>query len=421
MGRTVLAVLVITCPIGGCDYHGRTIADGTAAGVTDGGIDGGGDGIATCGKPGAIIDDFADGVPAYYWRVTTVYYNDVVETGGELVLTPGGSGPIGYTASAAVDLRDAGVEVEVPTMLAAGTGATASFYAGNRGLELGIAQHDGVLSGFIDRATGGRAGNTVPYDPVMHRWWRIVDSGGRVSIMTSPDGAAWSSLLDATGAAFTASVQIALEAEGYGAGSVAFRNLRATERGVAVGAAPWCKAATFVDHFDGDTIDYAWAASANPAGGCDPKFGGGKLHIDQLGEVCTGQVVSMSLYDLSASAVVLDVDPIASVPYGFGVSLAITDPAQSRAAISATNSSLCAVVNDYDYQCPEGYGGQRYWRLRDDAGTLVWDASPDQVDWTPLRSYAGLLDLTRVRITIGTYQSYQAQPRINFASPGLDP
>jgi hypothetical protein len=410
---------VITCPIGGCDYHGRAVPD--AAGVAvDAAVDAGGTGIATCGKTGAVIDDFADGIPAYFWRVTSASYGDVAEVGGALVLTPAGGGAIGYTATTAVDLRDAGLEVEVPTMVTAGTGATAAFIAGNRGQQIGIVERDGNLEAVIDRATGGRLVNDVPYDPVMHRWWQIMDAGDRVSIKTSPDGVTWSLFLTGSDVDFTGAVQVALAADGNAAGSVSFRNLRASERGVAIGPAPWCKTRTFVDAFDGAAIDYAWSPSSNPAATCDPKLAGGKLHIDTGGSACAGYLLSMSLYDLGASSVVLDTDVLDALPYGYGALLGVNDPAGAKASISATNSQLCAVVGDYDYQCV-GYTGQRYWRLRDDAGTLVWDASPDQVDWTQLRTYPGLLDLTRVRISIGAYQSYDGQAAIHFASPGLNP
>lgn len=420
MARAVLAMCVITCPIGGCDYHGRAVPDGAGAPVDAAAVDAGGNGIATCGKTGAIIDDFADGVPAYFWHPTSTYYGDVSETGGELVLTPSGGGVIGYTATVAVDLRDAGIEVEVPTMLTAGTGASASFVAGNRGQAIRIVQRDGTLEAYIDRATGGPLVNDVPYDPVMHRWWRIMDAGDRVSIKTSPDGVTWSLFLTGSDVDFTGAVEVALVADGNAAGQVSFRNLRATEGGVAIGPAPWCKARTFVDPFDGAEVDYGWAPFSTGDAACDPKFAGGKLHVDTAATACVGYLLSMSLYDLGGSSIVLDTDVIDALPYGYGALLGINDAAGAKASISATNGNLCAIVGDYDSTCV-GYTGQRYWRLRDDAGTLVWDSSPDQVDWTQLRTYPGVLDLTRVRVSIGAYQSYSGAAAIHFASPGLNP
>jgi hypothetical protein len=241
-----------------------------------------------------------------------------------------------------------------------------------------------------------------------------------VSIKTSPDGVTWSLFLTGTDVDFAGAVQVALVADGSAAGQVSFRNLRATEGGVAIGPAPWCKARTFVDAFDGAAIDYGWSPSSIPAATCDPKFAGGKLHIDTGGSACAGYVSSMSLYDLADSSVVLDADMIDALPYGYGALLGINDAGGAKASISATNGNLCAVVGDYDSTCV-AYTGQRFWRLRDDAGNLVWDASPDQVDWTPLRTYPGVLDMSRVRISIGAYQSYDGQAAIHFASPGLNP
>jgi hypothetical protein len=418
MRRAVLAVCVITCPIGGCDYRGRSLGpDGI--GAPDAAPDARGDGVATCGKPGAIVDDFADGVTGRQWRVQSTTYGDVYEASGALIVTPG-PGPAGYVAIGAVDLRDAAIEVEVQAMLQDGA---ASFAAGNRGMSIALTLRDGQLVARIDKS-GGPASYEVPYDPEAHRWWRISDAGGTVALSTSADGAQWAPILTGTGVPYTPAVAVSLSGDGTGTdggiGTVTFRNLRATEHGAAVGPAPWCKAATFSDEFEGNALGLAWSASGNPAATCDPRVAGNKLHVDQPGVACAGYVRSAALYDLTDSAVVLDVDPIGDVPYSAGALLGIDDATGARTSIIATNYQLCGLIGDYDYVCTT-YTGQRYWRLRGDAGGLVWESSPDRVDWTQVRAQLAPVDLARVRISIGSFQSYDGQPAMNFASPGLNP
>jgi hypothetical protein len=422
MRRAVLAVCVITCPFGGCDYDGRNLGP-DEVGAPDAAPDAGGTGVATCGKPGAVVDDFADGITGYQWQVVSTQYGDIYESGGELVITPM-YGPAGYHAIAGVDLRESGIEVEVPTMITAGR---ATFAASNRGMAISLVQEDGTLSARIDK-TSGPSSYDVPYDPAAHRWWRIAESGGTVAVSTSPDGVAWAPVLTGAGVPFTGAVAVSMSADatsiGPTAGTVTFRNLRATEGGVPVGPAPWCKGAAFTDEFDGSALSFAWSASATPGGVCDPRVGGDKLHIDQPGAACTGTVASTALYDLTDSSVVLEVDPINELVYYTAAQLTITDViTRARASVLAGNYQLCGMIGDYDYQCTSYLGAsQRFWRLRGSGTDLVWEASPDRVDWMPLRTQYAPVDLTRVRISISSYRTYEdGSAAMYFASPGLNP
>jgi hypothetical protein len=53
-------------------------------------------------------------------------------------------------------------------------------------------QLDGNMLYMVERQSGTNIGqHGVPYDPVMHRYWRIRGSGSQVLYETSPDAMTW--------------------------------------------------------------------------------------------------------------------------------------------------------------------------------------------------------------------------------------
>ena len=87
-----------------------------------------------------------------------------------------------YFSSAAYDLTESEVVVEVPA-----TAATGTTYASLRepsGIALEITVRDGDIH-FGDAAV-------MPYSATDHRWWRFrADAAGAVAFDSAPDGATW--------------------------------------------------------------------------------------------------------------------------------------------------------------------------------------------------------------------------------------
>ena len=138
-----------------------------------------------CGKMEAFADNFDNNIidnPP--WDSNT---SGADEMGGEAVTTisAGVSGADShYATTQRADLTSSHVYVEVLTVKA----QTYLRAAYDDGHYLEIYQDEGFLWVKQD-------GNTIlgplPYDQVIHRWWRISENGGTVSFDTSLDGNSW--------------------------------------------------------------------------------------------------------------------------------------------------------------------------------------------------------------------------------------
>ncbi len=67
--------------------------------------------------------------------------------------------------------------------------------AASNGDNVEVAQAAGTLVCAQNIGTTYTALASVPYDPVMHKFWRLAEAGGTLGWQTSPDGATWTTQL----------------------------------------------------------------------------------------------------------------------------------------------------------------------------------------------------------------------------------
>jgi hypothetical protein len=377
-----------------------------------------GDGLPAgrCGGAAAFLDDFGDGTPSYFWVPTSSTVLDLVESGGALTIAPS-VGRAAYDTYPTVVLRDTAFEIEVPAMLDVATTAVGGLvFADANGARIGIAQQQGYLYGIID----GFGTVPVVYDPVQHRWWRVAVSAGVVTLSTSPDGTAWTDLHTGNGRD-TAHLTLSLFAEAgtAPAGAVTFQSMRVTEDGVRVGPAPWCKISTIADTFASTPFDPQWFGFPQN-GGCALYPSGDRVYFDHYGNLpCFTALLSRTLFDLTDSALVGTVDPIATSPPGWSGTMALGDPTDTRISIVATGGSLCAQRSGDGAPPCVGYGGQIYWRISESGGTVTWEASIDGVGWQLLRSAPTTAQTTRLRIGLGA--AGEVGPSFQFSIDAIGP
>jgi hypothetical protein len=136
------------------------------------------------------------------------------EVGGvlELSFTGAGDAWCGVETRQILDLRDNAVQVEVPTTVALSR-AMAFFEAltptGDK-IKMGRSP-DGMFTE-MQQGTRQLAWQAVPYDPALHRFWRLRESGGQTYWDTSADGAAWTNRMSAPTAIDLSAVIIDLAA-----------------------------------------------------------------------------------------------------------------------------------------------------------------------------------------------------------------
>jgi hypothetical protein len=137
---------------------------------------------------------------AHPWARGYADYCTTEVTGGQLRMTPdGGAAPFGYCehlTSAAYDLTDSSVRVEVAALPASDVGDfSASLYLVHdpeHTLFVGY-ENDAIRFGFT---AGGSPQQypTVPYEPSAHRFWRIREEQGAIFWEVSADGETWTVL-----------------------------------------------------------------------------------------------------------------------------------------------------------------------------------------------------------------------------------
>jgi hypothetical protein len=167
-----------------------------------------------------LADDFAGAPLDPIWQ----HWNDsgctVTETGGALQMTFADTGNCvtGVQSYHQFDLRESSFVVD-----AAGVAGAPNFVAYMQVLVHGAVDdrleiaRDGstlrftqLVNGVIDATDSGT------YSATGDRWWRIGGHAGRVHLDTSPDGAAWTTRLDAAAGFDVSRVLLLMAAENYG-------------------------------------------------------------------------------------------------------------------------------------------------------------------------------------------------------------
>jgi hypothetical protein len=143
------------------------------------------------------------------------------------------------------------------------------------------------------------------------------------------------------------------------------------------------------DDFDDGVRDSQWIPRADT--GATVAESGGRLVIGLAAgsAPAEGSYRSKASYDLRSSSVAVTVSKVA----GEITALEVRDFADRGAAIGVEGSALLAMTLDADAETTRvavvyDPVAHRHWRLRESAGTLFWETSPDRDTWTAIHSEA---------------------------------
>ncbi|HTR54241.1 MAG TPA: hypothetical protein VMJ10_26295 [Kofleriaceae bacterium] len=206
-GRGVVAVALAAA---GCGHVGfDRSADTAADGGGDGG-GGGGDGMQAAAPLGGLTDNFDSGSLAAFWTPYVDSPSTYQLTGGQLVLDLAANVAGVYVGTQVLttnDLHEHAATIEAVTSTATNNCGCYLILATTDGSQaVGLVENSGMLEARI----GNSNFVTIPYDPVAHLWWQIVEHAGTTTWQASPDGRTWTAFASTATMAFESAIQVNL-------------------------------------------------------------------------------------------------------------------------------------------------------------------------------------------------------------------
>lgn len=164
-------------------------------------LNGGVAGGRWCGAS-TLRDNFNSGVIGDQWHASyTGGGCTLMESAGGVVvsLSPGGLQDCALVSASGFDLTGDAVFTAITTSPKT-SGGTFSYLRASalNGDNVEVAQIDGTMN--CAQNVGGVFSTTcsVAFDPMTHKFWQLVESGGMLSFQTSTDGASWTNLVTET-------------------------------------------------------------------------------------------------------------------------------------------------------------------------------------------------------------------------------
>jgi len=420
---------------GGAGTGGSQGGAGGGTGGSGGSGGGGGSVSNDCGTVWIVSDDFEDGfINPDMWSVSESSSGLLTESGGSLVVNfpASANDDVGLRSRFAYDFTDRTVTLEVPLPLVDPTGGDmeawfaigldsdnyVEFYIDNGVMAYGY-EIDGNYTAYL----------TEQYDPTTQRWLRFEHQGAKVAWLVSPDGVTWTQRTDFdvdqvfdprwTTINFGVYASTASESISY-----QFDNMNADAPSEA-----HCAMSSWTDDFADGELSDGWQMYLGN-GGCTTYEFDGELVID-----CTTgaddylELVSRSAFDLTGSSLTVE-NPSASEPGSEMLHYVFVGDAQQHngfhLVMEAGTTYVAMLVNDnYSNLSQSSYGaGERRWsRIREDGGTVFFEASADGLNWEQLHSTVPPFDYTALQYEFegATSVTLTADTSVSFDNLNLPP
>jgi hypothetical protein len=387
--------------------------------------------VAECGRPTVYADAFDAPMKSSFWEISSVGMGaTATQPSGALTLglpdNPKGPEAIEYRSRNAVNLDNDGIRIEVPTMLKVDSMAraylAAKYDATN---QLIIEQQGGMLRfrRFVDSLTS--VDIEVPYEPENHKWWEIRSAGPNIVMRTSANGLTWVPGVTFERPGFADSVNIVLGAATEmmmaSPGQVTFDNLSGDKP-----KAVWCKARDLSDTFNDEMTAPFWAVqSENNCSIAETKMGA-VFTATGIGDG-TCAYKSRAAFDLTANppdlppngAVLKLADITGDHDPALAFFLTVQDDKDNVAQIGIRgdvngtpkfyhvrfNSGGSPVEVEYTYDAL-----QKYLRIAEANGAIVWQTSSDGSKWNELTSEKTAINTAALSVTFGVRANGPALP-----------
>jgi hypothetical protein len=417
-----MIVLVAGCGRWGYD---EPAVSGDDAGAVDAqqvtGDGGRSDGATPDGPVGPIDDEPGCGslqllVEPFDGNATRRYWYGIVRGGDvrlrteriEMSVPSGAPSSVAWVPRLAFDLRNSEIAVEVEPSGAGGAmlevregtlGTNTRPVGSYRGV--GLVVERGELKALVLDGAAETVVATTGYDAARHRHWRLRERGGRIAWETSADRAAWATFHEAGVALAPASVFPILSMRGDGAarGDAWFDSVNAAGADV---PGP-CPVGSLVDDFADGALAVHWQPWIG--NGCTVTETGGTAELRFPGEPTICTLFDLHLRDVRGGEVSLELPTVPTGPsFLTSVQLAAS-VLGDRVEIRIDDGSLTLSIavrgtSQYTFNTPYDAGAHRFWRIREAAGQIAWDASPDGATWDTVAASESFIDTSALHLTV---------------------
>jgi hypothetical protein len=255
--------------------------------------------------------------------------------------------------------------------------------------------------------TASRVGDApladVVYDPVLHRFWALQETGGTLFFATSAEGEAWTILArDGEPLLDPRAVRGRLIGSAH-AGSADAGTIKIDDVNGGLRSGGWCPIGELATSFDAPELPAALTSQG--ASTCHFSLDGGTLGIaGDAGAEATCSIRTTSRYDLTGGQVVIEVPQASGTLSSTRLRLQI-DPLYFI-ELATRNGTLVASKSEGAVVAPETPAGfdptqHRFWRIREDQGRIEWATSPDRNEWHALHAELWQLPLDRFEVLVG--------------------
>jgi len=412
-----------TCVAGVCTLEIDAPAADAAADAIDGAPDGGDGSVAPlmCGNLSLLRDTFDVAGSGSTFNAFNDTGATLTESGGELVinLSANSNAYAGYNADYFYDLHGGAFEVQVDEVAAANTIIEVRNHLGNAA-QLALDGPDIYAATFNIPSAATLAQEA--WNPA-EKFWRIRGDGADMVWELSTDGAAWRVLHRRTLPFDVAHVRGAASAGGSAPAASRARFEDVNLNGTAAG---FCLGDTLRDDFAATPLSPTWEPYANPQ--CTINETGGNLVMTYTGTTTSSfcGMQTLHLFDMSrGNGVVIEgaafpdrnnfVSYFQANPPGDAetrVELTVDGTLlEARSYLNGTQTGVRTVTNNRTTH--------RYYRLRGDGSTALFETSPDRTTWTELHRVTVAWDMSVAEINIGA-GNYGLSTAATITLPGVN-
>jgi hypothetical protein len=344
-----------------------------------------------CGKATLLADDFTN-PDTNSWIDNKDPGSSMSEANGELLLQLAAGSSVAFwkhDSSEFYDLTDSQVAVAVtqPATPADQASTDLVAYADNANLvEIVI---DGASLRFKQIVAGATTQMAIAYSATEHRWLRLRESGGTIYWDTSPDGSSWTQHPGLPTQSWATQVRIRLEVSASKAitnpGAAHFASLNGGRPG-----GEYCLASSLTDAFapTPDLPPPGWRRTTGYGGCTEAQTDGTVTMTPATAGASKCIYISSRNYRLTESAIAVEVPQVnvGQSNDGQAASMEAVVDSQDRLQVQYKGGNLSfgfylagaySVVTSLPYDA----AAHRWWRIRESAGTVYWDTSPDGRKW----------------------------------------
>lgn len=385
--------------VGGAGGVGGTGSVGGSGSVGGGGMGQGGQSTLDCGAVDLAVDDFEDGMrDPKQWDDYADLGGSTEEIGGQLVMTVGASSSSDayWESWGFMNLIGRSVSVEVVQPLSTTASGTVDFeVAMDSGNKL-ILRYSagGTLQGYKVVEGGTAQVFSLTYNPANHRYWQFRVTETTAIWEVSGDGSSFTKLAEEprSGLFPLDNVRVRMEVDNNDSVSgdqVIWDNVSAE----GPGTGSWCDVTTFSEDFGSGFTDRRWKASSKDSSATAQIADGQLVLTPNDGEDSDVFYRTSRLFDVTDQGVTVELVEALAAPSttalrvetpdqwaGFEVTGdpdPMGDETMPVLAVRYRTDGSTTTLGTTPYVPAQ----HRWLRIRDDAGTLVWESSPDGMSW----------------------------------------